>query len=43
MAPYDNIQNLEAKRDNFNVYRERYLTMGVEPRNTRYGWVRTSL
>jgi len=43
MAPYDKTQNLEAKKDNFNVYRDRYLAMGVEPRQTRYGWIRTSL
>jgi hypothetical protein len=43
MPPYDKIQNLEAKQDNFSVYRERYLAMGVEPANTRYGWIRTSL
>jgi hypothetical protein len=43
MAPYDNIQNLEAQKDNFSMYRERYLAMGVEPKHTRYGWIRTSL
>ncbi len=43
MPPYNKTPNLEAKRDNFNVYRERYLALGVEPRNTRYGWIRTTL
>jgi hypothetical protein len=43
MAPYDNTPNMEAQKDNFSMYRERYLAMGVEPRNTRYGWIRTSL
>ena len=42
MAPYDNTQNLEAKKNNLSVYRERYLALGVEPRHTRYGWIRTS-
>jgi hypothetical protein len=32
MPPYNHTPNLEAKRDNFNVYRERYLALGVEPR-----------
>ncbi|HZR09939.1 MAG TPA: hypothetical protein VFA79_15260 [Myxococcales bacterium] len=43
MAPYNHIQNLDARQDNFSVYRERYLAMGVEPKSTRYGWIRTSL
>ncbi len=42
MPPYNHTPNLEGTRDKFNVYRERYLALGVEPRNTRYGWIRTS-
>jgi hypothetical protein len=42
LPPFDHTLNLTAKKDNFSRYRERYLAMGVAPRNTRYGWIRTS-
>ena len=43
MPPYNHTPNLEATRDKFNVYRERYLALGVEPKSTRYGWIRTTI
>jgi len=43
LPPYDNTLNLTARNDNLTKYRERYQAMGVEPRHTRYGWIRTSL
>jgi len=43
LPPYDKTLNLTARNDNLTKYRERYQAMGVEPRNTRYGWIRTSL
>ncbi len=43
LPPYDTTLNLTARNDNLTKYRERYQAMGVEPRHTRYGWIRTSL
>jgi len=43
LPPYDKTLNLTARNDNLTKYRERYQAMGVEPRHTRYGWIRTSL
>ena len=38
-----NPPNQTAEKDDFSVYKERYLAMGVEPSNTRYGWIRTKV
>jgi predicted TIM-barrel fold metal-dependent hydrolase len=35
--------NQTAEKDDLSVYKERYLAMGVEPSNTRYGWIRTKV
>ena len=35
--------NQTAEKDDFSVYKERYLAMGVEPSHTRYGWIRTKV
>ncbi len=43
LPPYDHTLNLMAQNDNLAKYRDRYLQLGVEPRHTRYGWIRTSL
>jgi predicted TIM-barrel fold metal-dependent hydrolase len=43
MPPYDNTLNLTAQDDNLSKWRERYLSIGVEPSRSRYGWVRTSI
>ncbi len=43
LPPYDHTLNLTARNDKFSTYKERYQALGVEPRHTRYGWIRTSL
>jgi uncharacterized protein len=43
MPPFDEKPNLTARNDNLSKWRERYVAMGVEPRHTRYGWIRTSV
>jgi len=44
MPPFaDAWQNPTGQNDNLSKWRERYVAMGVEPRHTRYGWIRTSV
>jgi len=43
MPPFDAWQNPTGQNDNLSKWRERYLAMGVEPKHTRYGWIRTSV
>lgn len=43
MPPFDAWQNPTGHNDNLSKWRERYVAMGVEPRHTRYGWIRTSV
>lgn len=43
LPPYDKTLDLTAQDDRLAKYRERYLQMGVEPRQTRFGWIRNSL